>query len=106
MSAAGCAPYPPARATEIIRGKASDPCLTLAWTNHARERLMARGLLMGDVLHVLSQGFVYDPGEPTTRQGFICDGDRDAELARANRSCRCHSPSELHPEGRHRHVEG
>lgn len=67
----GCScdtPLGPREATELLRRIGnSDP--DLRWTEHAKERLRERGLLSGDVLHVLKHGFVYEAGEATTRQG-------------------------------------
>jgi hypothetical protein len=61
-------PLGPREATERLRRIAwSNP--DLRWTKHAKERLQGRGLLIGDVLHVLKHGFVYEPGEAATRPG-------------------------------------
>lgn len=67
----GCSydtPLSPREATELLRriGK-SDP--SLSWTKHAKERLRERGLLIGDVLHVLKHGFVHEAGEAATQPG-------------------------------------
>lgn len=37
----------------------------MTWSDHAKERLMERGLLEGDIRHVLECGFVTKNGEPT-----------------------------------------
>ncbi|PIW30491.1 MAG: hypothetical protein COW30_02065 [Rhodospirillales bacterium CG15_BIG_FIL_POST_REV_8_21_14_020_66_15] len=39
-------------------------------TTHASEQMEARGLLMGDVLHVLRNGFVYDTPSPAKQAGY------------------------------------
>ena len=59
-----------AQATEHIRGKTGTH-LHLHWTRHAKEQLLTRDLITGDVLHVLKHGFVYEEGEPATRQGLF-----------------------------------
>ena len=61
-------PLSPTKATALLRRiGASSP--ELFWTQHARERLRERGLLVGDALHVLKHGFVYENGEAATRPG-------------------------------------
>lgn len=60
----------PGQATEHIRSKVC-PELTIRWTKHAKEQMDERGLIMGDVLHVLKNGFVYDAGEPATGTGYF-----------------------------------
>jgi Domain of unknown function (DUF4258) len=60
-------PWPPRLATERIRAKARDAALTVAWTEHAKQQMEDRGLIMGDVLHVLKQGIVYTDAKPSTR---------------------------------------
>ena len=59
-------PLKPADATTYIRGKCG-PDLTLHWTAHVRERLEERGLLIGDVIHVLKNGFVHEAPEAATQ---------------------------------------
>jgi hypothetical protein len=56
----------PADATAFIRQKC-DLELGLHWTRHAKERLAERNLIMGDAIHVLKHGFVYDEAEAATR---------------------------------------
>jgi hypothetical protein len=58
----------PAKATSEIRGKCG-PELSLYLTGHAKDQMADRGLIMGDVLHVLKHGFVYESPEPSTREG-------------------------------------
>lgn len=63
-------PWPPRKATEEIRnlaGRGFDFC----WTEHASEQMSARDLIVGDILHVLKHGFVYQEAEPSTRPGFF-----------------------------------
>jgi hypothetical protein len=59
-------PWKPADATLTINQVASDPKCTVPLTGHARDQMLARGLIMSDVLFVLRNGFVYeDPVEST-----------------------------------------
>jgi hypothetical protein len=62
--------WTPAKATEEIR-KLAQQDFNFCWTNHFREQLDARGLVVGDVTHVLKNGFVYEDAEPSTRKGFF-----------------------------------
>ena len=61
-------PLSPREATELLRSKVC-PELTLSWTQHAKEQLACRGLLMGDILHLVKYGFVHDEAQPATRPG-------------------------------------
>ena len=63
-------PWPPGQAAERIRGKARDESFILLWTDHAKEQMADRDLIMGDVLHVLREGFVYAEAEESTRPGL------------------------------------
>ena len=58
----------PAQATRFIRAK-HGPALSLMLTRHARDRMLERGLIVGDLLHLIQHGFVHDDGEETTRPG-------------------------------------
>jgi hypothetical protein len=62
-------PLDPRRATEFIRKKAFASDLTVRWTKHATMQMQARELIMGDVLHVLKNGFVFEQGLPATQAG-------------------------------------
>jgi hypothetical protein len=70
MSACYDKPLTPAKATECIRSKSGDHS-EVCWTRHAKDRLRERGLIMGDILHVLKHGFVFGDGESVTQQGFF-----------------------------------
>lgn len=63
-------PWPARSATERIRKIAQHDNFNLAYTRHARERMAERGLLMGDVLYVLKNGFVYEDPESARPEGF------------------------------------
>jgi hypothetical protein len=63
-------PLSPAAATRFIRSLYG-PSLDLRYTKHAKERMLERGLIVGDILHVIKNGFVYDEGEPSTRPGLF-----------------------------------
>ena len=68
MDASYDKPLAPAKATEYIRDKAG-PHLELHWTHHAGKQMRERGLIMGDVLHILKNGFVFEEGKPATQPG-------------------------------------
>lgn len=63
-------PWSPRKATEEIRKLARQE-FSFCWTKHANDQMLARDLIVGDVVHVLRHGFVYDEAEPSTRQGFF-----------------------------------
>lgn len=63
-------PWRPADATRRINEIGRSKSLTLALSKHAREQMAARGLIVGDVLDLLKNGFVYAEPEPATRPGF------------------------------------
>jgi hypothetical protein len=60
-------PWSPADATLCINALGKSDDLTFNWTEHAEDRMAERGLIVGDVLHVLKRGFVLDPYETSTR---------------------------------------
>ena len=68
MNLAPDKPLPPGRITEYIRSKINQE-LRLYWTEHAKEQMADRDLLMGDVFAVLRHGFVYEEGVPATQVG-------------------------------------
>jgi hypothetical protein len=63
-------PLDPAAATRFICGLLG-PSLKLRYTRHARERMSERGLIVGDLLHIIKHGFVYEEGEQSTRPGLF-----------------------------------
>jgi hypothetical protein len=63
--------WTPADATKRINGCARNSSLSLAYSRHATERLSERNLIMGDLLHLLKTGFVYEEPEPSTREGHF-----------------------------------
>lgn len=64
-------PWSPREATERIRAIAKDENLELVWTGHAQQRMAERGLIMGDILYVLANGFVYEEAEPASATGLF-----------------------------------
>ena len=64
-------PWRPGEATRRIREKVRTGDIELSYTQHAKERMSERGLLIGDVIHVLKNGTVYEEAEPTTRDGLF-----------------------------------
>jgi hypothetical protein len=64
-------PWTNADATDIIRALASSQKLKLTYTQHARDRLAERDLIISDVLYVLKNGYVHDDPQPSTQEGFF-----------------------------------
>ena len=62
-------PWPTGQATERVWRLAKGQ-FTLVMTKHARKQLLERGLIVGDVLHVLKQGHIYDDAKVSTQAGF------------------------------------
>lgn len=60
-----------ATATKEINACANSATLNLTFVNHVKDRLRERGLIMGDVLHVLRRGFVLEEPKPATRAGYF-----------------------------------
>jgi hypothetical protein len=44
--------------------------LEIALTKHAKERMRERDLIMGDILHLLKHGFVFEEAEESTQVGL------------------------------------
>lgn len=61
----------PARATEQIRKKRNSKHFEILWTAHAGDQMSERGLILGDVLHLLKTGFVYVSGESASKIGLF-----------------------------------
>lgn len=59
------------KATQEINACAKGATLDLTFVRHVKDRLRERGLVMGDVLHVLKRGFVLEEPEPATRPGYF-----------------------------------
>ncbi len=64
-------PWTSADATSSIRQMGQSSNLTLSYSIHFKERLSERDLLLGDVLHVLKHGFVYDEPKAATQPGLF-----------------------------------
>ncbi len=60
-----------ADATRHINSCAKSNKLQLSWKMHAKERMQERGIIMSDVLYLLRSGFVHEPAEPATREGYF-----------------------------------
>lgn len=69
--AIGPGKWSPAEATRRINECAKPLQLNVALTAHAKEQLMERALIVGDLIHLLKTGFVYEEPEPATREGFF-----------------------------------
>jgi hypothetical protein len=63
-------PWSPAQATERIRAIAREERFTPALKGHAKDQLEDRSLIMGDLLFLLRNGFVYDAPEKATREPY------------------------------------
>ena len=70
MSKGAPGEWKPADATDKIRACAASEKLSIKLTLHADDQMNDRGLIMDDLLHLFRTGFVYEPPEPTTREGF------------------------------------
>jgi hypothetical protein len=64
-------PWSPRRVTETVQRQAHEDGFELSYTLHARSQMALRDLIVGDVLHVLRHGHVYDEGRPATRAGLF-----------------------------------
>lgn len=62
-------PWKPADATNEIRRLASSE-IWLTYSDHAKERMGERDLIVSDILHVLKFGFVHQEAERSTRPGL------------------------------------
>ena len=63
--------WPIAVATQKINETARSDGLDLSFKLHAIDQMRDRGLVMGDVLHVLKFGFVLNDPHPATQPGFF-----------------------------------
>jgi len=62
-------PWPPGRATDQVREMALQDEFDIYYTRHSKDQMADRNLLMGDVLHILKNGFIYEEPEAATREG-------------------------------------
>lgn len=69
--ARGPGPWTTVDATRHINSCAKSNKLQLSWKLHAKERMRERGIIMSDVLYLLKFGFVHEPAEPATREGYF-----------------------------------
>lgn len=67
----GMPKWKPAKATETIREYASSDKLSLLLTHHARQRLAERDLQIGDILHLLKYGHIYQDPTPATQPSLF-----------------------------------
>lgn len=63
--------WSPAVATRNINACAKRADVQISLKLHARQQMQDRDLIMGDLLHLLKQGFVYDEPVPATREGYF-----------------------------------
>ncbi len=59
----------PTEATEHIRRIANDSDFDVLVTAHAKAKMNDRNLIMGDILHVLKNGFVFNEAEEAKQKG-------------------------------------
>lgn len=69
MDDASKPPLEPGAATECLRALVG-PDLELVLTKHSKEQMAERRLLVGDILHILKNGFVYEEAQKSTRPGY------------------------------------
>lgn len=69
MVAAKAQPWSPADATDTIREIASGDAKVVL-TKHAKDQMANRDLILGDLMYVVKNGFVYDDPEPSTQDGY------------------------------------
>ncbi len=69
MVAAKPQPWSPADATDIIRKIASGNAKVVL-TQHAKDQMADRDLILGDLMYVVKNGFVYEKPEPSTQDGY------------------------------------
>lgn len=62
-------PWTPAQATDRIRSIASGK-FDISYKNHAKDQLIERDLIMGDLMYLVKNGFVYEHAEEATRPPF------------------------------------
>lgn len=64
--------------------------MNLSLTQHAKDQMFDRDLLVGDLRHLLKTGFVYEDGKPSTRPGcfkYLIEGttpNSDARTVKAS----------------------
>ena len=63
-------PWKPADATSEIRRLGCSPRLTVTYTEHAKDRMAERDLIVGDVLFIAKRGFVYEDPQAATQAGL------------------------------------
>jgi hypothetical protein len=63
-------PWSPAFATRTINEIGSSLKLTISYTAHAKQRMLERDLVIGDVRYVLKRGFVHEDPEQSTQVGL------------------------------------
>jgi len=64
-------PWTPPQATERIRAIACDPKFSISYKKHAKEQMALRELLVGDVIYLLKNCFVFEPADPSTRPEYF-----------------------------------
>lgn len=81
-------PWSCADATDEIRAIARSDRMRLTKTNHFSEQMHRRDLIMGDVLYVLKNGFVYADPQPSTQPDLFKYGIDSMCPSSGNRTVR------------------
>lgn len=63
-------PWSPADATKYINSITKHGIAELDYTEHCKERMEQRGIVVRDILYILKTGFVYEEPESATREGL------------------------------------
>jgi hypothetical protein len=63
-------PWTPAQATERIRTLARGDQFNPSYKVHAKDQLLERGLIMGDIIYLFQNGFVYENPKEATRKPY------------------------------------
>jgi uncharacterized protein DUF4258 len=64
-------PWSAADATNAIRSLARHASLTITLTQHAKDQMLDRDLIVSDVLYVLKHGFVFESAQSSTQKGLF-----------------------------------
>ena len=64
-------PLKPAEATERVRELGHNPRLTITYSEHFKQRLHERDLIIGDALFLLKRGFIFSAPELASQPGLF-----------------------------------
>lgn len=63
-------PWDTGDATEEIRQISRSSGFRITYTNHAKNQMQERDLIVSDVIFILKNGFVYEDAQTSTQPGF------------------------------------